>query len=87
MGMDKKKIQESRLQLKEFGYLYYSLYTYRRKIEANIRNIIKTDVQAGLTSKTPPESYSQTLDELTQKLRKINIITSKVISLNKGYRL
>ncbi len=85
--MNKKKIQESRIQLKEFGYLYYSLYTYRRKIEADIKNIIKTDAYGELISKKPSGSYSQTLNELTQKLRKISIITSKVISLNKGYKL
>ncbi len=86
MEMNNRKVQESRQQLKEFGYLYYSLYTYRRKIEADIRNIIKTDIQIDLMSKGSSENYAQTLNELTQKLRTINIITSKVISLNKGYK-
>ena len=80
-------MQELKLQLAEFGYLYNSLYTYRRKIEADIRNIIKADTQASLDSTNlPKNNNAQTLLELTQKLRKISIITSRVISLNKGYR-
>ncbi len=80
-------MKESKLQLTEFGYLYNSLYTYRRKIEADIRTIIKADDQANLaSSKSENNNNAQALLELTQKLRKISIITSRVISLNKGYR-
>ena len=80
-------MQELKLQLTEFGYLYNSLYTYRRKIEADIRTIIKADTQASLAmSEAESNDNSQALLELTQKLRKISIITSRVISLNKGYR-
>ncbi len=80
-------MQESKLQLAEFGYLYNSLYTYRRKIEADIRTIIKADTQASLTSPNAANTdNTQILQELTQKLRKISIITSRIISLNKGYK-
>ncbi|RDC61577.1 hypothetical protein [Adhaeribacter pallidiroseus] len=80
-------MQESRLPLAEFGYLYNSLYTYRRKIEADIRTIIKADTQAHLDlPNSPKNDNAQSLLELTQKLRKISIIISRVISLNKGYR-
>jgi len=80
-------MQESKLPLAEFGDLYNSLYLYRRKIEADIRTIIKADSQAGLTSvNLVNHANSQTLLELTQKLRKVSIITSRVISLNKGYK-
>ena len=81
-------MQGSKLLLTEFGYLYNSLYAYRRKIEADIRNIIKADTQAASRSSANPTdaNHAQTLLELTQKLRKVNIITSRVISLNKGYK-
>ncbi len=80
-------MEETKLQLTEFGYLYNSLYTYRRKIEADIRTIIKADTQASLVSPDAVNNNNaQALLELTQKLRKISIITSRVISLNKGYK-
>jgi hypothetical protein len=74
-------MQLSKLQQAEYGYLYYSLYTYRRKVEADIRNVIKADA-----SLPAPANKSQVLNDLTQKLRNISDITSRVISLNKGYK-
>ena len=78
-------MQLSKLQQAEFGYLYYSLYAYRRKIEADIRNVIKTG--ASLPASASAAEKSKILDELTQKLRNISDITSRVISLNKGYKI
>lgn len=78
-------MQGSKMQLAEFGYLYNSLYLYRRKIEADIRNIIKAD-DCPVSINCAVTDNAQTLRELTQKLRKISIITSRVISLNKGYK-
>jgi len=78
-------MQLSKLQQAEFGYLYYSLYTYRRKIEADIRNLIKAD--ASLPASASDADKTRVLNELTQKLRKISDITSRVISLNKGYKI
>ncbi len=77
---------ESKLQLAEFKYLYYSLYTYRRKVEADIRIIIKSEAPLESISDIKQINKSKTLYELTQKLRNISVIISNVISLNKGYR-
>ncbi|QNF33485.1 hypothetical protein HUW51_12415 [Adhaeribacter swui] len=80
-------MREAMWQLTEFGYLYNSLYAYRRKVEADIKSKIKADSLASLsTADSATQQHDQTLQELTQKLQKISIITSRVISLNKGYR-
>jgi hypothetical protein len=80
-------MQLSKLQQAEFGYLYYSLYAYRRKIEADIRNIIKADASSSASTSASKADKSRVLRELTQKLRNISDSTSRVISLNKGYKI
>ena len=42
-GVKGGAMNESKLQLAEFGSLYYSLYCYRRNVEADITNIMNTD--------------------------------------------
>jgi len=72
----------------EVGYLYYSLYSYRRKVEGDIKKIIQADTrsrQADLPHQAPAVP-SPALYELTQKLRNISLIISKLISLNKVYK-
>lgn len=85
-GVKGGAMKESKLQLAEFGYLYYSLYSYRRKVEADIKNIIKTDTEINKVADLSEVDSSKQLYLLTQKLRTISLITSKVIMLNKGYK-
>ncbi len=71
----------------EMGYLYYSLYSYRRKIEGDIKRIIRSDSQ--MSNGTPRQANNKSkeaLYNLTQKLRNISLIISKLISLNKVYK-
>lgn len=84
--MKRGEMIESKIQLSEFGYLYYSLYAYRRKIESDIKNIIKIDSEATRTGMLTDQESSKNLYNLTKKLQTISFITSKVITLNKGYR-
>jgi hypothetical protein len=71
----------------EVGYLYYSLYSYRRKIEGDIKRIIRSDnTRQGLGQKHQNQDSSMALYERTQKLRNISLIISKLISLNKVYK-
>lgn len=71
----------------ELGYLYYSLYSYRRKIEAEIKKLIREDSQPGSTlHKGAEDKQADLLVKLTSKLRNISLITSRIISLNKVYR-
>lgn len=73
----------------EVSYLYYSLYSYRRKIEADIKKIIRAknnqDELSGNASH-PDEVSKEKLYCLTDKLRNISLIISKLISLNKVYK-
>lgn len=73
----------------ELGYLYYSLYSYRRKIEGEIKKIIRSGsslVVRKEQSKVSKAGNSPDLYVQTQKLRNISLIISKLISLNKVYK-
>jgi len=72
----------------EVGYLYYSLYSYRRKVEGDIKKIIQADTRSRQSDLPHQASAvpSPALYELTQKLRNISLIISKLISLNKVYK-
>jgi hypothetical protein len=70
----------------EVGYLYYSLYSYRRKIEADIKKIIRAKNENGFGAKTDLQAANDKLYQLTHKLRNISLIISKLISLNKVYK-
>ena len=81
-------MQGTELKEMELGYLYYSLYSYRRKIESEIKQIIRAGKMAdksGLATNQQEDS-SAALYELTQKLRSISLIISKLITLNKVYK-
>lgn len=71
----------------EMGCLYYSLYTYRRKIESDIKRIIRSDnvMQVSLQS-NKNKATSESLCALTQKLRNISIIIAKLITLKRLYK-
>ena len=80
-------MQGTDLKELELGYLYYSLYSYRRKIEADIKKIIRADSQPkGNWDRKPDSGHTEMLFTLTQKLRNISLIISKLISLNKVYK-
>ena len=83
-----KGMRGTDLKEMESGYLYYSLYSYRRKIENDIKNIIRTKsrVAPGIRAKEVSDGSNENLFELTQKLRKISMIISKLITLNKVYK-
>lgn len=70
----------------EVGYLYYSLYSYRRKIEADIKKIIRAKNENAPGQKADIQDTSERLYQLTHKLRNISLIISKLISLNKVYK-
>jgi hypothetical protein len=71
----------------ELGYLYYSLYSYRRKIEGDIKKIIRADSRPRTSwDKKADSNHAELLVTLTQKLRNISLIISKLISLNKVYK-
>lgn len=71
----------------ELGYLYYSLYSYRRKIEGDIKKIIRADSQLGASrERKVNKDHAKSLCTLTQKLRNVSLIISKLISLNKIYK-
>ncbi len=72
----------------ELGYLYYSLYSYRRKIEGDIKRIIRQDTQGNKSyqARTSKGQSADTLYERTQKLRNISMIISKLVTLNKVYK-
>ena len=71
----------------ELGYLYYSLYSYRRKIEGDIKRIIRENGQGNISgTKEGLVDSNQNLYHLTSKLRNISLIISKLISLNKVYK-
>jgi hypothetical protein len=83
----KKAMQGTDLKELELGYLYYSLYSYRRKIEGEIKKIIRADSQPGACrDRKVNKNHSESLYALTQKLRKVSLIISKLISLNKVYK-
>ena len=81
-------MQGTEIKEMELGYLYYSLYSYRRKIEGEIKQIIRADKMAGKSGLSPnkQEDSAAALYELTQKLRNISLIISKLITLNKVYK-
>jgi hypothetical protein len=72
----------------EVGYLYYSLYSYRRKVEADIKKVIreKNDYEKSSNQQADSDKSKETLYQLTHKLRNISLIISKLISLNKVYK-
>jgi hypothetical protein len=72
----------------EVGYLYYSLYSYRRKVEADIKKVIreKNDYEKSSKQQDDSDKSKETLYQLTHKLRNISLIISKLISLNKVYK-
>jgi hypothetical protein len=72
----------------EVGYLYYSLYSYRRKVEADIKKVIreKNDYEKSSKQQDGSDKSKETLYQLTHKLRNISLIISKLISLNKVYK-
>ena len=70
----------------EVGYLYYSLYSYRRKIEADIKKVIRAKNDSSPDQKNGLPESSEKLYQLTHKLRNISLIISKLISLNKVYK-
>lgn len=72
----------------EVGYLYYSLYSYRRKVEGDIKKIIRAKNNYGKLAHPAAEAVNsnETLYRLTHKLRNISLIISKLISLNKVYK-
>ncbi len=79
-------MQGTDLKEMELGYLYYSLYSYRRKIEGEIKQIIQLDNELNYSAQAKPANQSEKLYQLTQKLRNISLIISKLISLNKVYK-
>jgi len=80
-------MESNDLKEMDMGYLYYSLYSYRRKVESNIRKIIQADTTMGQSVwQRQPPTASPVLYELTRKLRNISLIISKLISLNKIYK-
>ena len=81
-------MQGTDLKEMEVGYLYYSLYSYRRKVESDIKRIIQADTQMGQSAlqRSSHHVASPVLYELTLKLRNISLIISKLISLNKVYK-
>ncbi|PIQ22857.1 MAG: hypothetical protein COW65_00775 [Cytophagales bacterium CG18_big_fil_WC_8_21_14_2_50_42_9] len=79
-------MQGTDLKEMELGYLYYSLYAYRRKVESDIKKIIQADTASGQPIRQRPASTSPALYEHTRKLRNISLIISKLISLNKVYK-
>jgi hypothetical protein len=83
----KKAMRGTDLKELELGYLYYSLYSYRRKIEGDIKKIIRADNRPQASRKEKYDSsHTESLLTLTQKLRNISMIISKLISLNKVYK-
>ncbi len=70
----------------EVGYLYYSLYSYRRKIEADIKKVIRAKNENAAGQAADLQDSSEKLYKLTHKLRNISLIISKLISLNKVYK-
>ena len=72
----------------EVGYLYYSLYSYRRKVEADIKKVIreKNDYEKSSNQQDNSDKSKETLYQLTHKLRNISLTISKLISLNKVYK-
>lgn len=83
----KKEMQGTDLKEMELGYLYYSLDSYRRKIEGDIKKIIRADSQPGVSSsRQVNKNHAESLCNLTQKLRNVSLIISKLISLNKVYK-
>ncbi|KAA5544954.1 hypothetical protein [Adhaeribacter rhizoryzae] len=70
----------------EVGYLYYSLYSYRRKIEADIKKVIRAKNEYAAGQAADLQDSSEKLYKLTHKLRNISLIISKLISLNKVYK-
>ncbi len=82
-----KGTQGTDLKEMEMGYLYYSLYSYRRKIEGDIKKIIRANNRPGAPGdRKVDKKHSESLYTLTQKLRNISLIISKLISLNKVYK-
>jgi hypothetical protein len=82
-----KGTQGTDLKEMELGYLYYSLYSYRRKIEGDIKKIIRADSRPGASwDKKVDKKHAESLCTLTQKLRNISLIISRLISLNKVYK-
>jgi hypothetical protein len=82
-----KGAQGTDLKEMELGYLYYSLYSYRRKIEGDIKKIIRADSQPGSSrDRKADNKHAESLCTLTQKLRNISLIISRLISLNKVYK-
>ncbi len=79
-------MQGTDLKEMELGYLYYSLYSYRRKIEGEIKQIIQADNKLGSENEETRGKQAETLYQLTQKLRNISFIIAKLISLNKVYK-
>lgn len=80
-------MQGTDLKELELGYLYYSLYSYRRKIEGDIKKIIRDGSQPRAAwDKKNGNNHAETLFYLTHKLRNISMIISKLISLNKVYK-
>ncbi|MGV3587700.1 MAG: hypothetical protein ACO1OF_11900 [Adhaeribacter sp.] len=65
----------------EVGYLYYSLYSYRRKIEADIKKVIRAKNENVAGQAADLQDSSEKLYQLTHKLRNISMIISKLISL------
>jgi len=80
-------MESNDLKEMDMGYLYYSLYSYRRKVESDIRKIIQADTTMGQSAwQRQTSAASPVLYELTRKLRNISLIISKLISLNKIYK-
>jgi hypothetical protein len=80
-------MQGTDLKELKMGYLYYSLYSYRRKIEGDIKKIIREGSQAQASfGMKGSNSHDALLFTLTQKLRNISLTISKLISLNKVYQ-
>jgi hypothetical protein len=83
----KKEMRGTDFKELELGYLYYSLYSYRRKIEGDIKKIIRSDNRATTSWESKEkDSHAAMLCTLTQKLRNISLTISKLISLNKVYK-
>lgn len=78
-------MQGTDLKEMELGYLYYSLYSYRRKIEGDIKRIIRAGSQTGVSrNRKADNNHNESLYNLTQKLRKVSLIISNLISLKKA---